>query len=263
MARNNQRATFISIHSFRRGAGKSALAANVATSLALGGRRVGIVDIDVAAPSIHVFFDLPAGAGRRTVNDFLLSDCALEEVALDVTDRLPIQAPGRLFVFPASDHPNRIALVMRRPYEVARLSAGLEHLPAALGLDCLLVDTRAGLDDDSLLTFALSDALAVVLRTDQQDFQGTAVVLDLARRLDVPRLALVVNQAPSLLSPAAIRTQIAESYHWPVSAVLPFSPELQSMAGAGLFVVAYPQHPLAQQLRRLAAELAGDPHANA
>jgi len=109
MAKSNRASSIIAIHSFRRGAGKSTLAANVAALLALGGRRVGIIDIDVAAPSMHVFFNVPGGAGTRTVDDFLLGDCALEEVALDVTDSLPINAPGRLYLLPASDHPHQIA----------------------------------------------------------------------------------------------------------------------------------------------------------
>ena len=126
MAKSNRGSSIIAVHSFRRGAGKSTLAANVAALLALGGRRVGIIDIHLAAPSMHVFFNVSSGAGTHTVDDFLLGDCTLEEVAVDVTDSLPLGAPGRLYLLPASDHPSQIARVMRRPYDIARLNAGLQ-----------------------------------------------------------------------------------------------------------------------------------------
>lgn len=44
----------ISIHSFRGGTGKSNVTANLATLIARMGFRVGIVDLDVQSPGIHV-----------------------------------------------------------------------------------------------------------------------------------------------------------------------------------------------------------------
>ncbi len=43
-------AQIISFHSFRGGTGKSHTTANVATLLALAGRRVGVVDTDIQSP---------------------------------------------------------------------------------------------------------------------------------------------------------------------------------------------------------------------
>ena len=37
--------------------------------------------------------------------------------------------------------------------------------------------------------------VGVILRPDQQDFQGTAVTVDIAKSLGVPELRLVVNKA--------------------------------------------------------------------
>ncbi|MCB0084063.1 MAG: P-loop NTPase, partial [Caldilineaceae bacterium] len=44
----------ISIHSFRGGTGKSNTTANLATLLAAGGQRVGVIDTDIQSPGIHV-----------------------------------------------------------------------------------------------------------------------------------------------------------------------------------------------------------------
>ncbi len=50
----------VSIHSYRGGTGKSNLTANLATAVALTGKRVGVVDTDIQSPGIHVLF----GDGR-------------------------------------------------------------------------------------------------------------------------------------------------------------------------------------------------------
>ena len=47
-----------SIHSYRGGTGKSNLTANLATTIALSGKRVGIVDTDIQSPGIHILFRL-------------------------------------------------------------------------------------------------------------------------------------------------------------------------------------------------------------
>ncbi|MHC5725535.1 MAG: P-loop NTPase, partial [Nostoc sp.] len=48
----------VSVHSFRGGTGKSNLTANIGATIALHGKRVGIVDTDIQSPGIHVLFGL-------------------------------------------------------------------------------------------------------------------------------------------------------------------------------------------------------------
>jgi MinD-like ATPase involved in chromosome partitioning or flagellar assembly len=44
------------------------------------------------------------------------------------------------------------------------------------------------LNEEPLLSIAISDALVIILRPDQQEFQGTAVAVDVARKLQVPEM---------------------------------------------------------------------------
>ena len=43
----------VSIHSYRGGTGKSNVTANLAVSVAMSGKRVGIVDTDIQSPGVH------------------------------------------------------------------------------------------------------------------------------------------------------------------------------------------------------------------
>jgi len=36
------------------------------------------------------------------------------------------------------------------------------------------------------------------MRPDQQDYQGTSVTVEVARKLDVPRLLMIVNKVPAM-----------------------------------------------------------------
>jgi septum site-determining protein MinD len=61
----------VTIHSFRRGTGKSTLIANSAAILAHQGLRVGFIDVNLQSPSIHILFGLKEREIRRTLNDYL------------------------------------------------------------------------------------------------------------------------------------------------------------------------------------------------
>ena len=61
----------VSVHSFRGGTGKSNTTANLATLVAAQGRRVGVVDTDIASPGIHVLFGLDEDKMVHSLNDYL------------------------------------------------------------------------------------------------------------------------------------------------------------------------------------------------
>jgi MinD-like ATPase involved in chromosome partitioning or flagellar assembly len=250
-------ATIISVHSFRGGTGKSNTTANLAALLASEGRRVGVIDTDIQSPGIHVLFGLDEEHMSYALNDYLWGTCAITQAAHDVTARLDAGALGQLFLIPSSIKAGAIARVLREGYDVGVLNDGFHSLVNELGLDVLLIDTHPGLNEETLLSIAISDALAIILRPDQQDYQGTSVTVDVARRLDVPRLLLVVNKVPALFDPAAVKARVEDAYKCEVAAVLPHSDELMALASAGIFALRYPDHPITAALRRVAAALVG------
>src|ERR1043166_3054227 len=104
----------------------------------------------------------------------------------------------------------------------------------ALRLDVLLIDTHPGLNEETLLSIAISDTLVIVLRPDQQDYQGTSVTAEVARKLDVPRLLLIVNKVPSVFQIADVKARVEQTYSCEVAAVLPHSDEMMALASTGI-----------------------------
>jgi septum site-determining protein MinD len=247
----------ISIHSFRGGTGKSNTTANTAALLAIDGKRVGVVDTDIQSPGIHVLFGLDDDHMKYALNDYLWGNCTIAEAAYDVTDNLGVPAAGRLFLIPSSIKAGAIARVLREGYDVGLLNEGFSSLVSDLGLDVLLIDTHPGLNEETLLSIAISDALAIILRPDQQDYQGTSVTVEVARKLGVPRMVLVVNKLPAVFDLDTVKARVEGAYNCEVAAVVPHSDDLMALASGGVFALRYPDHPISATLKRLATTLAG------
>ena len=243
-------AKIISVHSFRGGTGKSNTTANLAALMALRGQHVGVVDTDIASPGIHVLFGMGDTGAGRALNDYLWGRCRIEDTAHDVTASLGSDVRGKVLLIPSSIRAGEIARILREGYDVGLLNEGFRDLIAALRLDALLVDTHPGLNEETLLSMAISDVLVVVLRPDQQDYQGTAVTVEVARKLEVPCLRLIVNKVPAAFDSEEVRERVEQTYGCQVAAVLPHSDEMMVLASGGVFVARYPQHPLSVLYRQ-------------
>jgi septum site-determining protein MinD len=230
-----------SVHSFRGGTGKSNLTANVAVLLAQRGARVGVVDTDVQSPGIHVLFGLRGGDVATALNDFLFEGVPITDVARDVT---PEGSNGAIHLIPSSVQPGQITRVLRDGYDARHLVDGLRAFVDRLRLDILLIDTHPGLGEETLLSLTLSDTVLLVLRPDQQDYEGTGVLVEVAAGLAVPRTALVLNKVPSTLDVAGLRDRVAAAYGAEVVGVLPHDDELMTLASADVFALRHPDHAL-------------------
>ncbi len=246
----------VSVHSYRGGTGKSNTTANLAALLAERGLRVGLVDTDIQSPGIHILFGLKDEEITYSLNDYLWGKCEIKQAAVDVTPRLEVPVAGQIFLVPSSIKAMDIVRILREGYDVDRLKEGFRRLVAGLKLDLLLIDTHPGLNEETLLSIALSNALIIILRPDQQDYQGTKVTVAVARKLGVPRLWLLVNRVPAKFNTDDVRQLVASTYSADVLAVLPNADEMMELASGGLFVQRYPDHPVTQGLRQAAARLA-------
>lgn len=245
----------VSTHSFRGGTGKSNLTANITALLAQKGHRVGVVDTDIQSPGIHVLFGLDETSIGRSLNEYLWGKCDISDAAHDVTSALGSSVKGRVFLIPSSMKAGEIARVLREGYDVGLLNDGFQSLINELKLDVLLIDTHPGLNEETLLSISISDVLAVILRPDQQDYQGTAVTVEVARRLEVPRMMLIINKLPSVFDSNEVKAKVEGIYNCPVAGVIPHSDDMMALASGGIFTLRYPNHPVSDRIREIAAQI--------
>jgi len=252
----------ISVHSFRGGTGKSNSTANLATQLAMQGHRVGIVDTDIQSPGIHVLFGLQEEDMKNALNDYLWGKCKIQDTAVEVTDRVkdadekPAKIKGKIFLIPSSIKAGEIVRILREGYDVGLLNDGFRALVKELDLDYLLIDTHPGVGEETLLSIAISDVLIIILRPDQQDFQGTAVTVDVARKLGVPKMLLLVNKVPeAFLQDDSLQKRVEGIYSCKVAALLPHSDEMMTLGSAGIFSVKFPNHLVSKLYKDVAAAI--------
>jgi septum site-determining protein MinD len=253
-------AKIIATHSFRGGTGKSNITANLAAQVALSPHRVGIIDTDIQSPGIHVIFGFNQENVKYALNDFLWGNCQIEQAAYDVTAALgPEATQGEhrpwLYLIPSSVRTGEIARVLREGYDVGLLNDGIQRLVRELALDYLFIDTHPGVNEETLLSIAICDRFMLVMRPDNQDFQGTAVTVELARRLEVQDIQLIVNKVPQGMEREILKIQIETTYQAPVVGVLPLSAEMAGLASRELFTIRYPDHPISRELKAIAQRI--------
>lgn len=242
----------ISVHSFRGGTGKSNTTANLAAILAMNGNQVGVVDTDVNSPGIHILFGMDENEMGRSLNDYLWGKCGIKDCAHDVTKNLKTPVSGKVFLIPSSIKAGEIARILREGYDVGLLNDGFQDLVEQLNLDYLLIDTHPGINEETLLSIAISDYLVLIMRPDQQDYQGTSVTVEVARKLGVPAMLLVINKVPAALNFNELKARAEQIYNCDVAAILPHSDEMMMLASAGIFSLKYPDHPIAQKYHHIA-----------
>ncbi|BAU42538.1 MinD/ParA family protein [Leptolyngbya sp. O-77] len=245
----------VSIHSYRGGTGKSNFTANLAAALATQGNRVGVVDTDVPSPGIHNIFSLEPDAMTRTLNSYLWGEAPIEEAAYDVSANAGLFGEGKVLLVPSSVKADDIARILKEGYDVKLLNDGFRTLVKNLQLDYLFIDTHPGLSKETFLSIAISHVLILLLRPDKQDYQGTAVAVDVARQLRVRKMLLAINKVHSRLNFEALKRKIEETYDAPVAGIFPLSEDVVQLASEGVFCMKFPDHPVSQEFQRLAQQI--------
>jgi MinD-like ATPase involved in chromosome partitioning or flagellar assembly len=243
-----------SIHSFRGGTGKSNATANLAVVFAQRGLRVGVVDTDIQSPGLHVVFGLKGSEVTHSLNDYLWGKATIAETAHPVLEG---QLPGSIFLIPSSIRPDEIVQLLRQGYDMRKLTTEFRDLAAELNLDVLLIDTHPGLNEETLFSLAISTAVLIILRPDQQDFEGTGVTVDIARSLEVPRILLLVNKAPSDFDPVQMKATVSETFNCEVGGILAHDDEMLRLGSREAFVLHHPDHAITKTMNEVADRLYG------
>jgi len=245
----------VSIHSYRGGTGKSNLTANIAWLWARAGKRVAVLDTDLQSPGVHMVLGLDKDRIGNTLTDYLFQRCELEDTAYDMGRSNDIEEPGALYLLPSSMNVEAIVRVVAEGYDAARLNQQFESLVEALRLDVLLLDTHPGLNRETMLSTSISDALVLSIRPDTQDFHGTAVLMQVAGRLQVPNVCLIANKVPNRLDRADLRKRLEDTFEQEVIGMLPLDEDMAMLGSRGLFVQKYPTALATQELERAATRL--------
>lgn len=229
--------------------------ANITALLAAEGKRIGVIDTNIQSPGLHIHFKVNDDDIKYSLNDYLSGKCDIHQAVHDVTPLLNGGKGAKVLFIPASSRPYEIVRTLNYGYDVELLNTGFQQISEAFGLDVLLIDPQSGLNEEALALLAISQVLVVLMRPDQQDYQGTSIMTDVARKFGISRTMVIVNEVPTAYDLADLKKQVTKIYNCEVAALLPHSEDLITMAGQGIFVQQYPDHPLTAIYKQISVRL--------
>lgn len=235
------------------GVGKSSVAANLAVSLSLQGKKTGLLDVDLHGPSIPTMLGiegkLPASAGGR-----------IEPVAY--SENLKVMSVGLLL------RDQSEAVVWRGPAKHGVIKQFLVAVEWG-DLDYLIVDCPPGTGDEPLSVIQLLDgAEGAIIVTTPQDVALTDVrkSVTFCRQMNLPVLGVVENMSGFVcphcgesvdIFKSGGGSRMADEMNVPFLGRIPLDPAMVSAGDAGApFVEHQAASPAAKAFGEIVAAVA-------
>ena len=217
------------------GVGKSTVAANLALSLALEGKRVGLLDIDIHGPSIPAIMGL---TNTKVTGD--------GKVILPVKFNEYLKVISIGFLLESQD----TAVIWRGPMKYNAIKQFLKDVEWGT-LDFLIVDSPPGTGDEPLSIIQLlehADGALIVSTPQQLALLDVRKCITFCRQLNLPVLGVIENMSGFICPKCGEHVDIfskggaasmAAEMHVPFLGSIPIDPEIVVASDAGKPLISY------------------------
>ncbi|NLF82778.1 MAG: P-loop NTPase [Candidatus Gastranaerophilales bacterium] len=238
----------IVVMSGKGGVGKSTVATNIATSLALKGYKTGLLDVDIHGPSIPTIFGLE---GQRVVG----SETGM--LPLSFGDNLKIISIGFLI-----DDPD-CAIIWRGPAKAGVIQQFINDVDWG-ELDYLIVDCPPGTGDEPLSVIQMLEGVtgAVIVTTPQKlAIADVRKSVNFCEKLEVPVLGVIENMSGFICTECNKTIEIfksgggekmAQDMNVPFLGKIPLDPNIVDAGDSGKpFLYFYSETPTAKIMEEI------------
>jgi len=180
------------------GVGKSTVAVNLAVSLALAGKKVGLLDIDIHGPSIPKLLNLE-GKTIQAVGDVILP--------VEMVENLKVMSIG--FLLRGSSD----AVIWRGPMKYQMIKQFLKDVQWG-NLDFLIVDSPPGTGDEPLSVVQLlenADGAIIVTTPQEVALSDVRKCISFCRSLNLTVIGVLENMSGFVCPKCGQRTDIFKS----------------------------------------------------
>jgi len=187
----------IAIISGKGGVGKSTITVNLATSFAMQGKRVGVLDADIHGPSVPRLLGLEGQQAKTSPTGLFPVDGPLGMKVMSIDFFLPEQAPT----------------IWRGPLKMRAIRQFLSDVDWG-ELDFLFIDLPPGTGDEPLsIAQLLPDIDGVVIVTMPSELSSSIVkkAITFAQRLNMPIIGVVENMSGFICPHCKERIEIFRS----------------------------------------------------
>lgn len=241
----------IAVMSGKGGVGKSTVAVNVAVSLLLQGKRVGLLDVDIHGPSVPTMLGVEG-------SQLFWDEKGIQPVE---KDGLKIMSTG--FILPSQDE----AIIWRGAMKMTAIKQFITDVDWG-DLDFLIVDLPPGTGDEPLSLCQLMGHMdgAIIVTTPQKVAEvDVRKSISFCKQLEVPILGIVENMSGFVCPKCGEITSIfrsgggrrlAEAMELPFLGAVPMDPALAEACDNGQpLVQSLAQSPTAKVLAEVTKPL--------
>jgi len=262
------------LHSYKGGTGKTTLIANLAAYYAMSGMRVCLLDFDLYAPSLSMYFRKNP---TTYLNDLLGGQVTskgktdISKVLVDVSAELGLK--GKLFLgfsSPRKEDITEIELKHEQKWQlgaIRRFLSAKNQLFEDYGIDYLFLDTSPGIRYWSINTLAVSDILFLIMKNSDMDIEGTRrMANDIYDSLTKfgSKYYIILNKIPGAspineISMAAsekkFEMELEKAIGTRIIGSIPCFCDIQFSKHEFLFAIKKPEHPFSKKLVALAENI--------
>jgi len=251
----------IAIHSYKGGTGKSSIAGNIAAKLAKDGENVCILDFDFRAPSLNILFKTNT---KKWLNDFLEGKCEVNEVIIDLRDRLKTKGDLYLGLANPAYEAMKEMMTKDRKWEMNALHRTLSAktvIYSKMKVDYLIFDTSPGVHYSSINALAGSDVIALVMKPDEYDLEGTKEMVRGIYEVLGKKTGLILNKiTPELLSMEGgldrLQKRLANALELPIIGTITWKNDVLAQGGKLIHVLEKPEHEFSKAIGAICDNLA-------
>lgn len=274
--KGNTKGKTIAFHSYKGGTGKTTLISNLAAYYAMSGLNVCLLDFDLYAPSLAMYFRKQPSL---YLNDLLRGETQtkgktdVSKVLVDVSSELVTK--GKLYLGFSSAHKNditEIELKHEQKWQLAairRVLAAKNQLFDEMGIDYLFLDTSPGIRYWSINTLAVADYLLLVMKNSDMDIEGTKkMTVDIYDSLAKfgSKYFIILNKVAGASPIEELNIENSEEDYekkleqeigTKVIGSVPCFCDIQFSRHEFLFAIKKPNHPFSKKLVSLAEKIKG------
>ena len=235
-------ARIITIASGKGGVGKTTLTANLGIALSQMGKRVLLVDADIAMANLSLLLGMQSSP--ITLHDVLLGESAIDDAIYD-------GPAGSNFI------PSGLSLESYRRVDSERLESVVRSV--AEKYDFILLDAPAGIEKNVMAALAAADEILLLTVADSPSIADVLKIKLTAQRLGSNPIGVVLNLSTGEKGEIG-SDDIMKMLELPVYGVIPFDPEVRRsfmQEKVQPVILRKPNSPASIAIRKIAAKIAG------
>lgn len=176
----------ISFYSYKGGVGRTIALMQTANLLALKGKKIALIDLDIEAPSFNEIFSESIQSDKGLMNYLYNKLYNLDKIEVSsIVSKLPLNATGDVYIVPTGSINKKYvkmleALKEKRISENKYIEELIDELYKNYDIDYVLIDSRTGINNWGALSIGeIADEVMLFAYPNEENVKGINLILDM------------------------------------------------------------------------------------